>query len=276
MSSSKEEIHKQGMNEAIQKLVATLETNTAEQSKFAKQMEGFNKLYQRFLKQHCHASPVTLDWDAVKTPSAQQLLNFTDFAQESMLSKEQIKQLLSSLVVLKLNGGLGTTMGCTGPKSVIEVRNGQTFLDLIVRQIRSLNETYDVNVPLVLMNSFSTNQDTAKIIQKYDANHVTIYTFEQKQYPRILKNKLVPLPTSAKSCTNDDWYPPGHGDVYDSFVNSDAFAQLQKQGKKYVFMSNVDNLGATVDVALLNHLHLNGIEFAMEVTKKTRADVKGL
>lgn len=265
---SKEEQHKIAMNEAIQKLVATLDT--PEQAKFAKQMEGFNKLFQRFLK---HAIP--LEWDHVKTPSAQQLQNYSDFVAESSLSKERIKELLSGLVVLKLNGGLGTTMGCTGPKSVIEVRNGQTFLDLIVKQIRSLNETYGVNVPLVLMNSFNTDQDTAKIIQKYDSSHITILTFQQKQYPRILKHKLVPLPTSAKSPNNDDWYPPGHGDVYESFVQSDLYKTLLAQGKKYVFMSNVDNLGATVDVTLLNHLEKNGIEFAMEVTKKTRADVKG-
>ena len=43
--------------------------------------------------------------------------------------------LLNKLAVLKLNGGLGTTMGCVGPKSVIEVREGMTFLDLSVRQI---------------------------------------------------------------------------------------------------------------------------------------------
>ena len=45
------------------------------------------------------------------------------------------KELLDKLVVVKLNGGLGTSMGCQGPKSLISVRNDQTFLDLSVRQI---------------------------------------------------------------------------------------------------------------------------------------------
>ena len=43
--------------------------------------------------------------------------------------------MLDKLVVLKLNGGLGTSMGCTGPKSLIRVRNEHTFLDLTVQQI---------------------------------------------------------------------------------------------------------------------------------------------
>lgn len=38
-------------------------------------------------------------------------------------------------MVVKLNGGLGTSMGCRGPKSVIQVRNDLTFLDLTVQQI---------------------------------------------------------------------------------------------------------------------------------------------
>jgi UTP--glucose-1-phosphate uridylyltransferase len=49
------------------------------------------------------------------------------------------ENLLDKLAVLKLNGGLGTTMGCVGPKSIIEVRDGMSFLDLTVRQIEVLS-----------------------------------------------------------------------------------------------------------------------------------------
>lgn len=48
---------------------------------------------------------------------------------------DAIHQMLQKLVVVKLNGGLGTSMGCYGPKSVITVRNDLTFLDLTVQQI---------------------------------------------------------------------------------------------------------------------------------------------
>jgi len=63
-----------------------------------------------------------------------------------------------------------------------------------------------------------------------------------------------------------EWYPPGHGDVYQAFYASDAFKQLQSEGKEYIFFSNIDNLGATVDTHILNH---------MAETDKTLADIKG-
>ena len=75
--------------------------------------------------------------------------------------------MLDKLVVVKLNGGLGTSMGCKGPKSIIQVRSDQSFLDLTVQQIEHLNKQYDADVPLILMNSFNTDEDTQKIIKKY-------------------------------------------------------------------------------------------------------------
>ena len=58
-------------------------------------------------------------------------------------------------------------MGCVGPKSVIPVRSDLSFLDLTVQQIEKLNSKYDVDVPLVLMNSFNTEDDTKTILRKY-------------------------------------------------------------------------------------------------------------
>jgi UDP-N-acetylglucosamine pyrophosphorylase len=68
-------------------------------------------------------------WDKIQSPSNEQIVPYKDLEEISSPSE------LSKLAVLKLNGGLGTTMGCVGPKSAIEVRDGMTFLDLSVRQI---------------------------------------------------------------------------------------------------------------------------------------------
>ncbi|XP_021340204.1 UTP--glucose-1-phosphate uridylyltransferase-like, partial [Mizuhopecten yessoensis] len=114
---------------------------------------------------------------------------------------DKIKDLLNKLVVVKLNGGLGTSMGCTGPKSAISVRNELTFLDLTVQQIEYLNKTYGTDVPLVLMNSFNTDEDTQKILKKYGQVRVNIYTFHQSRYPRINRESLSPIPTN---CSHDD------------------------------------------------------------------------
>ena len=92
-----------------------------------------------------------------------QILSYGDL--NTPETKTTIKEMLDQLVVIKLNGGLGTSMGCSGPKSVIPVRSDLTFLDLTVQQIEYLNKKYSANVPLVLMNSFNTDEDTHKIIR---------------------------------------------------------------------------------------------------------------
>ena len=112
-----------------------------------------------------------------------------------------IKEMLDQLVVIKLNGGLGTSMGCSGPKSVIPVRSDLTFLDLTVQQIEYLNKKYNANVPLVLMNSFNTDEDTMKIIRKYAGFNISIRTFNQSCYPRISKETMAPV---ARSCNISD------------------------------------------------------------------------
>ncbi len=106
---------------------------------------------------------------------------------------EDAKKLLDQLVVVKLNGGLGTTMGCKGPKSAITVREGLTFLDITVQQIEELNKKYDTNVPLVLMNSFNTDIETHRLIKKYSKLRVEILTFNQSCYPRLNKESLLPI-----------------------------------------------------------------------------------
>lgn len=120
-------------------------------------------------------------------------------------------------------------MGCTGPKSVIPVRNDLTFLDLTVQQIENLNKTYDAEVPLVLMNSFNTDEDTMKLLPKYKGFKVPIFTFLQSKFPRINKETLMPIATSANSDL-EHWYPPGHGDFYESFYRSGLLQDFISKG----------------------------------------------
>ena len=100
------------------------------------------------------------------------------------------------------------------------------------------------------------------------------------RYPRVNKESFLPVATELglTGQSAEVWYPPGHGDIYASFYNSGLLDQLIAQGKEYIFVSNIDNLGATVDLHILQQLvsQPNGkrCEFIMEVTDKTRADVK--
>ncbi|XP_068334387.1 UTP--glucose-1-phosphate uridylyltransferase [Pyrus communis] len=231
---------------------------------------GFINLVSRYVSgeeaQH-------VEWSKIQTPTDEVVVPYDGLA-PTPEDPEEIKKLLDKLVVLKLNGGLGTTMGCTGPKSVIEVRNGLTFLDLIVIQIENLNNKYGSSVPLLLMNSFNTHDDTQKIVEKYSKSNVQIHTFNQSQYPRLVVEDFSPLPSKGQT-GKDGWYPPGHGDVFPSLKNSGKLDLLLSQGKEYVFIANSDNLGAVVDLKILHHLIQKKNEYCMEVTPKTLADVKG-
>ncbi|KAJ8309175.1 hypothetical protein KUTeg_014049 [Tegillarca granosa] len=235
------------LNKELLKLTQTAPPGQQETVK--KEFEGFENLFGRYLRE----TGPSVVWDKIRNLPDDAVKMYGEL---QCPDEKTIRELLSQLVVIKLNGGLGTSMGCQGPKSAISVRNELTFLDLTVQQIAHLNKVYNTDVPLVLMNSFNTEEDTQKILKKYGQVKVSIYTFLQSR-----------------------WYPPGHGDVYASFYNSGLLDKFIKENKKYVFISNIDNLGATVDLNILNFL-LNastGVapEFVMEVTDKTRADVKG-
>ncbi|GBN57704.1 UTP--glucose-1-phosphate uridylyltransferase, partial [Araneus ventricosus] len=152
----------------------------------AEEFKGFQRLFSQFLQ----GTSSTVQWEKVEPLPEGAVIGY-----KSLTSPEtkKIKEMLSKLVVVKLNGGLGTTMGCTGPKSIIPVRNELTFLDLTVQQIEHLNKTYDTDVPLVLMNSFNTDEDTHKVLPKYRGLRMKIYTFNQSRYPRLNKESLLPI-----------------------------------------------------------------------------------
>ncbi|XP_042247391.1 UTP--glucose-1-phosphate uridylyltransferase-like isoform X2 [Thunnus maccoyii] len=265
--------HEDSMHRELEALIATADKAEAEATR--KDFDGFKKLFNRFLK----VKGPSIDWAKIHRPPEGSIQSYEKIKLKGL--PDDIAASLNKLAVVKLNGGLGTSMGCKGPKSLISVRNENTFLDLTVQQIEHLNKAFNADVPLVLMNSFNTAEETKKILQKYKHHRVHIHTFNQSRYPRINKESLLPIAKTMR--VNGDsveaWYPPGHGDIYTSFYNSGLLDKLIAEGKEYIFVSNIDNLGATVDLFILRHLMSQPAdkrcEFIMEVTDKTRADVKG-
>lgn len=146
----------------------------------------FAQLFNRFLQE----DGPSVFWDKIEKLPQDAVRDYKTLTEPA---HTEIKYMLNKLVVVKLNGGLGTSMGCHGPKSVIPVRNDLTFLDLTVQQIESLNKQYGADVPLVLMNSFNTDEDTEKVIRKYKGFKVKIYTFNQSCFPRISRDSLLPV-----------------------------------------------------------------------------------
>jgi UDP-N-acetylglucosamine pyrophosphorylase len=192
------------------------------------------------------------------------------------LKMEKLPANLGEVVVIKLNGGLGTGMGLQGPKSLLDVRDGTNFIDLMVRQILSLRHKSGRNVRLLLMNSFSTSQDTLDHLNRYkdeglaSADEVEMM---QNMIPKIDANTLAPV--SWPNDPEQEWCPPGHGDVYPALVGSGWLDRLLADGVKYAFVSNSDNLGAILDPVLLDFFADSGAPFLMEVTRRTAADKKG-
>jgi len=193
------------------------------------------------------------------------------------LEKLKIKTdptLLKKTVVLKLNGGLGTGMGLDKAKSLLTVTEGNSFLDLIAKQVASMKKQFKTNMKFMLMNSFSTSADTLEALSKYkELGKGSELEFVQNKAPKVTASDLTPATWEAEPA--HEWCPPGHGDLYPAMLGSGTLDKLLKKGFKYMFVSNSDNLGATMDLKILTHFANSGAPFMMEVCTRTDADKKG-
>jgi len=183
--------------------------------------------------------------------------------------------LLKQLAVIKLNGGLGTGMGLDRAKSLLPLKGSDTFLDFIARQILRLRREQNSKQPtFFLMNSFSTQGDTLKYLKKYpELSDDGLLDFLQSKVPKIDAATFEPV--SWPENLELEWCPPGHGDLYPSMLGSGLMDRLLERGVKFLFVSNSDNLGATVDLRVLSHLAQTNASLLMEVTERTAADRKG-
>lgn len=176
--------------------------------------------------------------------------------------------------VIKLNGGLGTTMGMERAKSLVAVRDGQSFLDIIVAQVKHVRDSLGVSLPLVFMNSFATDDDTLAALAPHDvAVDGLPLSFLQNQEPKLLVESLEPISWPADPRL--EWCPPGHGDLYTALETSGLLRVLLDAGYRYATVSNSDNLGAVPDPAMMAWFAGTGAPFAMEVCRRSAADVKG-
>ena len=184
------------------------------------------------------------------------------------------RSVLQKVAIIKLNGGLGTGMGLAGAKSLLVVEDGMSFLDIIVKQVLGYREQYGSKIPLVLMNSFRTDADTKKELAKYKDLATDIpLTFLQHKVPKIFQDGLTPAEWPPRPSL--EWNPPGHGEIYTALATSGMLKKMIDAGVIYAFISNSDNLSATLDVRLLGYFAKNNIPFLMEVTDRTKVDKKG-
>ena len=181
---------------------------------------------------------------------------------------------LAGTVVVKLNGGLGTSMGLDKVKSMLEVRDGLTFLDIIAHQVLAARKEHDVALPLVFMNSWRTRDDTVSALEGYDlAVDGLPLDFLQNMEPKLRADDLTPV--EWKADPDLEWCPPGHGDLYTALRGTGLLDRLIEAGFKRAFVSNSDNLGATPDVRVAEWFATSGAPFAIEAVRRTPSDRKG-
>ena len=134
---------------------------------------------------------------------------------------------IRTTAVIKLNGGLGTSMGMDRAKSLLCVRRGLSFLDIIARQVLHLRQEYDAPLPLIFMNSFRTSADTMAALARYDDLPVEGLPLEflQNKEPKLLaKDLLAGQPTPEDP--DLEWCPPGHGDLYTALRGTGLLERL--------------------------------------------------
>lgn len=186
---------------------------------------------------------------------------------------------LRKTAVIKLNGGLGTSMGMDRAKSLLCVRKGLSFLDVIARQIIHLRKQYDAPLPLLLMNSFRTSADSIAALARYEELPVRGLPLEflQNREPKLLLKDLSPAVWSRDP--EQEWCPPGHGDLYTALYQrrrgTALLDLLIEQGYDRVFVSNSDNLGAVPDPVVAGWFADSGAPFAIEAVRRTPSDRKG-
>jgi UTP--glucose-1-phosphate uridylyltransferase len=185
------------------------------------------------------------------------------------------RDVLDRAVAIKLNGGLGTSMGMTRAKSLLPVKDGLTFLDVIVRQVLDLRQRHGVRLPLILMNSFYTREDSLAALARHAGIESDVpLDFVQNKEPKLRADDAL-MPVQWPADPDLEWCPPGHGDLYTALVTSGMLEALLDRGYEYAFVSNSDNLGAVLDPRILAWFAAEEVPFLMEVADRTEADRKG-
>ncbi|MCI1635727.1 UTP--glucose-1-phosphate uridylyltransferase [Bifidobacterium sp.] len=218
--------------------------------------------------------------DAISEHNVKPLTNIPSVRDvHESIDADKALEAFSKTAFLKLNGGLGTSMGLEGAKSMLPVRRHKArqmkFLDIILGQVLTARKRLEVPLPITFMNSFRTSADTNRVLKKTTAFEQYKVPVEIIQHvePKILADSGEPVKYPENS--ELEWCPPGHGDVFSTIHESGLLDKLQEQGIEYLFISNSDNLGARPSRTLAGHFAESGSSFMVEVAKRTNADRKG-
>jgi len=189
-------------------------------------------------------------------------------AELSRLGSEAIRAGKVAAVVLA--GGMATRFGGV-VNAAVEVAQGKTFLDLKLADIRKAAERAGGRVPTYLMTSFATDADVRRMAEKATSSEAPVATFAQFVSLRLTQDGALFRDSQGKVSP----YAPGHGDLTFALRASGVLAKLREQGVAHIYMSNVDNLAATLDPAIIG-AHLKAQKaISVEVADKAKGDKGG-
>jgi len=167
----------------------------------------------------------------------------------------------SEVGVVILNGGMATRFGgCV--KGTLEVFGGKSFLELKILNVKKIAKKYNSKIPVFVMNSFQTEEATERFFAEHkNFGYDNVHFFNQLISIRLDEKGDVFYDDKGRP----SFYGPGHGDFHYAFINSGLLDKFINDGGKYLFLANLDNLGATLDPLVIGFHILKGEEMTIEV-----------
>ncbi|KOG96507.1 UTP--glucose-1-phosphate uridylyltransferase DI49_4836 [Saccharomyces eubayanus] len=270
--SSINEFEYNGTFEGIRKDVIVSQMIKALQKRFPSicdknyELSLFLPIFQRYILEN---SSITHELDSERI----RLLNITEFTEfEDIQDNDALDDaLLTKLATVKLNDKVDSVIGKQSP--LFEVKNGKCSLDIILQQIQNLNILFNCDVPLIFITTPETESQISDFLKEsYPCNKVEWKTLVHSSFPAIDKDTLLPAVFQMNVCEDDLWYPCGSGNLIDTLYFSGELDNLIVQGKEVLFVSNMENLGATVDLNILSYMITNDINYLVEVVDRTAND----
>jgi len=180
---------------------------------------------------------------------------------------EAIKRGEVALTVLA--GGMATRMGGV-VKALVEALPGKTFLDLRLAELDHLEALTGRRVPFWLMTSEATFGPISEVLgSRLDGKNIAL--FEQHVSLRLATDGSL----FRGSDGEPDVYATGHGDLPDALRASGLLRRFTDTGGRYVWIANLDNLGATVDPLILGWHVTQRSPLTVEVVDKVPGDRGG-
>jgi UTP--glucose-1-phosphate uridylyltransferase len=174
------------------------------------------------------------------------------------------------LALCVMAGGMATRMGGV-VKALVEAVEHLTFLDLRLNENAQWSRRAAMPVPLWLMTSEATDAPIREaLVRRAAPPHVA--TFTQDLGLRLTPQGQLFLEEDGQPSP----YAPGHGDLPDAIRRSGLLSSFLARGGKTVWIANLDNLGATIDPALLGYFLQAGSDVLVEVAPKVEGDRGGI